>query len=187
MGRVSPSYVYSCNPSAYSAGNYSACERGDLSGKFGAVIPDSNGFVQSPGVLVDNLPYFNSNYLTAEQTSTMWASIVFHCASNGDRVLCAKFSPQSADLQHCSTGFNSINTYIKNNDPQDVDDKFVHSQGIDDDNKVIGHTVAQFDSAIYTTFFVSLIISFLVGVAIHKRFFTAKAPMSSSGTKEIGL
>ena len=177
MGRFSPNYAYTCSPSTYNAGNYSTCEYGDLSGKFGAVFPNSTGFVSS-AVLVDKLPYFNTNYLANTQNAAMFASIVFHCESTGARVLCAKLSPKALDLQPCSSAFTSIESFINMNDPYEVDDYLVLTN--DDDQNMItaGHSTMDFDNGVYATFFVTLVISFGIGIAIHQRCWTPKEALS---------
>lgn len=158
MGRVSPGYNYTCSPSTYNTGNYSTCERGDLSGKFGAVFPNSNGFITSNGVLVDKLPYFNANYLYAEPTSTMWASMVVHCASSGARVLCGKFSPQQPYLQQCSSGFSAISKYLYSADDDDGDDTNTRVS----DKK--------YNAAITITFFVVLVSGIVLGMGFNHFF-----------------
>ena len=85
----------------FSAGQFSACEVGDLSGKFGKAVPVSNRIVSSPTLMYDPLGYYQFNYLKQVETANQWASVVFHC-STGARLFCAKFLLDSAGTSTCA-------------------------------------------------------------------------------------
>ena len=93
---------YDCNHENYDAGEYALCQIGDLSGKFGTIYGSNSIFTQS-SVLYDVQPPYVSNYLQSNKLSTMWSSIVFHCADNA-RLVCAKF-------ELIPTGQSSICTF----------------------------------------------------------------------------
>ncbi len=76
-------YAYSCSKTQYTEGNFTACELGDLSGKFGYAHTDN--LIFTSGIIKDPLGPFVTDY------NSKWLSIVWHCmASNMDRFLCAK-------------------------------------------------------------------------------------------------
>jgi hypothetical protein len=87
LGRTPASY--NCTPAVYSAGLYSQCEVGDLSGKFGTVKP-VNGIMQQLTPLMDYQPPYAANYLVGTALSKFFSSVVFHCPSGGTRLICAK-------------------------------------------------------------------------------------------------
>jgi hypothetical protein len=91
LGRVSPGYTYPCSSVDYGNGQYSYCEVGDTSGKFGklfATDPDMDFFSAD---VSDPTPALIPDYEAASQVSNQWASVVVHCGSS--RILCAKFLP----------------------------------------------------------------------------------------------
>jgi hypothetical protein len=95
LGRTADDgYVYPCGtPSNYFDGEFSNCEVGDLSGKFGFIVPENGiGIAANEYVVVDPVPPYKDNYFNMgkEALSMPWASIVFH-KQNGDRFFCAKF------------------------------------------------------------------------------------------------
>jgi hypothetical protein len=107
LGRVSPSYTYSCNTTVYASGKYSMCEVGDISGKHGTVYPLSTSNLQyNVNNFLDYLPPYTYNYLRQDATSLMWASFVFHCAQNSNRLVCAKFS--TTNLSPCQSAFDAM-------------------------------------------------------------------------------
>ena len=163
MGRVVGKYNYSCTPSIYNSGNYSNCERGDFSGKFGVVVAGSNGYINSDtlasnGVLVDYIPYFNSNYMTNTVDATMWTSLVVHCKTGGARVLCAKFSSDATDLSYCSDGFTAIYSTV------------YPGGGTSNSNNDATVSSKQFNSAIAATFFPTLFVGLFLGFLFHRFF-----------------
>jgi hypothetical protein len=99
ISRTSPDYTYSCSNTNYQKGDYSMCEVGDLSGKFGKALEsstDGTAIFSQQDILSDYVPAYDFNYLTtSDPTSIQWASMVFHCAdgtsNNGARLVCAKF------------------------------------------------------------------------------------------------
>uniref|UniRef100_A0A7S4DBL7 Superoxide dismutase copper/zinc binding domain-containing protein n=1 Tax=Heterosigma akashiwo TaxID=2829 RepID=A0A7S4DBL7_HETAK len=98
LNRTSTSYT--CNSEQYSAGNYSICEVGDLSGKFGKVYPsdDDDDIFQFnlDEEIIDPLAPYPINYNSELGFSKPWTSIVWHCSS-GDRLICAKFQASSSE------------------------------------------------------------------------------------------
>ena len=97
LNRTSPKYIYNCNPSSYSNGEYSACEIGDLSGKFGLSQPSglfANGKFAQYSPLIDVTPPYANQYMQATTSnfpiSATWSSLVFHCGVDKSRFLCAK-------------------------------------------------------------------------------------------------
>jgi hypothetical protein len=94
LGRTSDeSYVYSCG-GAYDSKEYNRCEVGDLSGKYGAISIDSDGYgYGSISVEDDPLPAMNYHYqpaLSDVSDGTEFASIVFHYGA--PRILCGKLN-----------------------------------------------------------------------------------------------
>lgn len=84
-------YTYGCSVDAYASGKYYACEAGDLSGKFGRMMPsptNSNVFV---GQFADPSPVLAVNYGHAEGIANQWASLVLHCPADNSRLACAQF------------------------------------------------------------------------------------------------
>ena len=74
-------YTYTCTPSIFNSGQFSACEVGDTSGKFGVALASnpkalSNIVFSSNGVLTDPLPPYVYNYNQVGITSNMWYSMV---------------------------------------------------------------------------------------------------------------
>ena len=88
LGRQSAA-AYNCTPAVYSAGQYSQCQIGDLSGKFGKTYGTNNVFTQSATIPYDVQPPYPANFLAANAISTAWSSVVFHCSDN-TRLVCAK-------------------------------------------------------------------------------------------------
>ena len=82
------SYTYICNSTAYSSGQFSACEVGDLSGKFGIANVVDNNTLTSSGPWSDPIGPTTYSYAQASASSNQWQSIVFHCG-DGTRLFCA--------------------------------------------------------------------------------------------------
>ncbi len=77
LSRTSPSYIYNCHPNTFSTGNWSACELGDISGKFGhmsAVAAGGKIFTGSAGS--DPMPPLLFNYNHSSTLSHPWNSVV---------------------------------------------------------------------------------------------------------------
>jgi hypothetical protein len=72
-------YTYLCTPEVYHA-NPSACEVGDLSGKFGKIYP-----YNTSNTFTDTIPPLISDYMNP--SGHIWSSIVIHCGST--RISCA--------------------------------------------------------------------------------------------------
>lgn len=109
LGRIPPSYTYSCNATTYEKGKYSMCEVGDISGKHGTAMPASaENLLFSVANFNDYLPPYVYNYLRQDSTSLMWTSFVFHCAQNSNRLVCAKFS--TTNFVPCSSAFESMSS-----------------------------------------------------------------------------
>ena len=89
LGRQSAA-TYNCTPAVYNAGQYSQCQVGDLSGKFGKTYGINNVFTQPASIPYDVQPSYPANFLAANAISTAWSSVVFHCSDN-TRLVCAKF------------------------------------------------------------------------------------------------
>lgn len=107
LGRIaSDGYTYTCNPSIYAPGDYSECEVGDLSGKFGTIYPKKGKMIFESDVLIDYYPPFISNYEAMVKNSVYkWSSVVFSCGS-GINLLCAKLS--TTELSTCSSTFEAF-------------------------------------------------------------------------------
>jgi hypothetical protein len=89
LARTTP---YSCSTTTYGEGNYQFCEVGDLSGKFGKVMPASSTDLTFYFGASDMLGPLAANYdVASDDVSKGWGSIVFHCAAGGSRQFCAKF------------------------------------------------------------------------------------------------
>jgi hypothetical protein len=92
LGRTSDqSYEYSCK-GAYDDEEYARCEVGDLSGKYGAIPIDKDGY-GFKSVKDDPLPAMNYHYqpvLSDVSDGTEVASIVFH--NLAPRILCGKLN-----------------------------------------------------------------------------------------------
>eukprot|EP01031_Cornospumella_fuschlensis_P029834 gene29834-36024_t len=122
LGRTAAQgYTYSCNAAAYANGEYSRCEVGDISGKNGVAYPVSDTDLSfSLTDFVDYQPPYAYNYKTQDQDSLMWSSIVFHCAADNTRLVCAELS--NTNLVPCAVDLNSFST--GNNDNNDDDKQF---------------------------------------------------------------
>lgn len=94
LKRTAPDlYTYTCNPATYSQGLYSACDVGDISGKFGlakpSLVPSPPGALvpintfESNGVLTDYAPPIEAQYLQQSVYGNMWASVLFRCVFDG--------------------------------------------------------------------------------------------------------
>jgi hypothetical protein len=88
---ASQGYVYDCKPDVYSTGRHYACEVGDLSGKFGRMMPDPANPRRFVGSYVDPSPPLTPNFGKADGIANQWASFVVHCPSDNSRVMCAAF------------------------------------------------------------------------------------------------
>jgi len=110
LGRVPASgYTYTCTPSLYNNGNYSSCEVGDLSGKFGVVNDTDTSVVYESGTLTDYFPPLVNNFKNDITNANMWSSIVFHCGNAAaPRLLCADFSRTTTDA--CADAFSSFSS-----------------------------------------------------------------------------
>ena len=87
-------YEYLCNPESHSRGEYQKCEVGDLSGKFGKVVPISpyNLIYEFESEDVFGPVKANFDVNEYDGITKSWASAVFHCsADGGSRQFCAKF------------------------------------------------------------------------------------------------
>lgn len=122
MNRTSSKgYTYNCTTSVYNAGYYSYCELGDLSSKNGIVYPASSSdlrFKLSKSV-VDYQGFYHRNYLNSDKNTEMWSSIIFHCAENKNRLVCAKLL--NDNLDSCEDDYSSFST--TSDTSEDDDDK----------------------------------------------------------------
>ncbi len=84
-------YVYGCSPSEYAAGKHYACEAGDLSGKFGRMMPSETNPLVFIGQFVDPNPVLAVNFYNAEGIAKSWASVVIHCPADNSRLVCGAF------------------------------------------------------------------------------------------------
>lgn len=104
LNRVAPDYVYECSPTAYSQMHYSYCETGDLSGKFGKAMETKPGSLlfKHTDPFTDVQPVYGINYMSADDLSNQWASVVFHCGdAAGTRLVCALMTPLPAGQTAC--------------------------------------------------------------------------------------
>jgi hypothetical protein len=116
LGRTStsPPWVYPCDKATYQAGQYSNCEVGDLSGKFGNIVPvDGQSKAVNSDVFIDPNSPFNYNYgaggSSATGTGSMdlslpWNSIVFHKSSDKSRFFCALLLKDNSGKSPCDDG-----------------------------------------------------------------------------------
>lgn len=89
-------YTYECNKHKFSdLGMQYKCESGDLSGKFGNMYSEvDDGRIEYSGEIeFDPFPPTAVNYNNASGITPQWSSIVLHCPSNNQRILCAGFYP----------------------------------------------------------------------------------------------
>lgn len=93
---LSQEYIYGCSTTVYADGEYALCEVGDLTNKFGISYPSTGYIFSSSSALIDFQPPYAANYLTEDQISRQWASIVFHCPADSSRLVCAKLYPVSS-------------------------------------------------------------------------------------------
>lgn len=98
---------YACTSQNFQQGQFSFCEVGDLSGKFGLALPASgtNLAYSSNGNFADPLPPYGVNYEATtmnkdgQLVSNMWSSVVFHCMTSSttdSRLLCAKLQTDTS-------------------------------------------------------------------------------------------
>ena len=86
LGRTAATYA--CDYST----NKASCEVGDLSGKYGKIMPKSSTDLKFKFKGEDALGPLDENYAVVESGLTKtWESVVFHCAAGGSRQFCAKF------------------------------------------------------------------------------------------------
>jgi hypothetical protein len=90
-----PTEAYECSVATYRAGNYSKCEVGDLSGKYGPIPVSAATGVATVTVDADPFPAHRAHYAGDRRAATFsaetFASIVFH--NNGSpRVLCGRLA-----------------------------------------------------------------------------------------------
>ena len=107
-------YSYSCDIS-----KPFTCEVGDISGKFGNLMPSSNMVFSSSSSGTDFLTDSYGPYTAAYDTndaplSIMWRSVVWHCGS-GERLVCANLlevpnGASSTLTGSCTFPASSINT-----------------------------------------------------------------------------
>lgn len=93
LGRTAAQgYTYGCSATSFAAGYYSSCEVGDLSGKFGRMMPVGLGkSLLFKGENVDPFPPLVVDYNAADVVSgSQWASIVVHCPADNSRLVCAQ-------------------------------------------------------------------------------------------------
>ena len=67
------------------------CEAGDLSGKFGKMMPSADNSRIFQGMFVDPSPPLAVNYNTPDGISNQWVSVVMHCPADNARLACARF------------------------------------------------------------------------------------------------
>ena len=118
MGRSTSDY--NCLATGFGSGNFSSCELGDLSGKFGYAMPN-NDLVIATSTLHDPTGPYVANY--DDNTDDAWYSIVWHCkGSNDARFLCAKLS---SDNNPQITSFCTANGGYDDNSAEDDSDYVV--------------------------------------------------------------
>lgn len=152
LGRVSPTYTYSCSTTTYGEGQYSLCEVGDISGKTGLLFPASATDLtfSSAQPVTDYQPPYDYNYKAQDADSLMWSSVVFHCVANANaRLVCADFSTTTGGLLNCAVPFTEFS-----DDETGDDDK-----GYDENDLVI---------AVVVTVIVSLILGLIMGYALNR-------------------
>lgn len=101
LGRVPATYNYNCTSTVYSSGRIAQCEVGDLSGKFGPMMPSSttNLTFSSNGVIDVNPPPAQYHANTDLVSLAPWESIVFHCKVPGispPRLFCGRLVYQDS-------------------------------------------------------------------------------------------
>ena len=95
-------YTYTCNSTLYNTGDYSECEVGDLSGKFGLSIGTMGSTMFSATGVMDNTPPYIANYRNNLKNADGWSSVVFHCGST--RLVCAELT---TDLSACNAALSA--------------------------------------------------------------------------------
>lgn len=159
-------YTYTCNSSIFSSGQYSNCEVGDISGKFGTAYGSGNGDLKlftsnHSRILVDNYPPLESNFNTNLKNSKMWSSIVFHCSSNSARLFCAKFSTIS--LTSCQEAFDKMNFVASS--PTAISSFSSNSNP---------YSSEQYAGAVATSVLVCLFGGFAIGLVVYRFFLVPK-------------
>ena len=86
----SQGYTYACNSENYGNGKHYACEAGDLSGKFGRMMPSEQNGKIFQGQFVDPSPVLSANFGTPEGIANQWMSVVIHCPADNSRLVCAQ-------------------------------------------------------------------------------------------------
>jgi hypothetical protein len=94
-------YTYTCNPEVYKSGHFSACEVGDLSGKFGRLMPTNGTLVFQAEHIDLGISPAEVNYMSADATSNQWASVVIHCPADSSRLMCSYFRHDQCKEAKC--------------------------------------------------------------------------------------
>jgi hypothetical protein len=84
-------YTYPCTADRYASGHHAECEVGDISGKFGRMMPTVAGEKLFVGVASDPNPPIQSNFFMGDGVAKQWASLVVHCPEDNARLVCAEF------------------------------------------------------------------------------------------------
>jgi hypothetical protein len=87
---VDQGYTYGCSSTNYASGHHALCEVGDISGKFGRMMPDSADSRIFKGQLTDPNPPMDANFGTSDLVAKPWASVVVHCPADNARLICTQ-------------------------------------------------------------------------------------------------
>lgn len=100
----------SCTSGDYAIGHVALCEVGDISGKFGSLLPSSSSSLMFSGSASnDPNPPLPRYYQASDRISLPWASVVFHCPVAGNpRILCAQLIPTDSTNDDDSINSNSV-------------------------------------------------------------------------------
>ncbi len=101
LGRTPANYNYNCSSTVYSSGKIAQCEVGDLSGKFGPMMPvtPTNLTFISDRIIDVNPPPAQYYADTDLVSLAPWESIVFHCKVPGaspPRLFCGRLVYQDS-------------------------------------------------------------------------------------------
>jgi len=114
LGRIPPTYNYSCSSTLYRSEKYSYCEVGDTSGKAGLVFPSSENKFQLSTPFIDSQPPYAINFNFSDTNSLQWNSFTFDCAQTGVSLVCGQFS--NTDLEECDSAFSTFTVTSSSDD-----------------------------------------------------------------------
>jgi hypothetical protein len=99
--RRGANYSYDCTADAYKQGFLSNCEVGDISGKYGKVLPNHKLKFKRVDIS-DPVPPLVVDFDKNNAVGAKWASVVFHCGK--DKLVCARFKRQPNESEKSIVG-----------------------------------------------------------------------------------